>query len=698
MNHLSFVPKASFTLMGRVYTISNVRQNENRTEIEAIDQNNVIHTYSQDYVLDQYEKGNLKAITSTDGYHLSTKLSSVAVVSFMNDLDEGQREEGVRKANFLAAIAAQGGFQRGNTLFWKYGYPKLSAEFKFPRPPNRKTISRWIAEAHRAPEVPLAISLMAKNSLKGGKGKPRMSADVLQIVETCAQDVYLSSTNTPIQSCHEELVRRIQHENQFRLSNQTLKLPSYGQLRRYLNGLDAYDIYASRFGRTAAETHFRLSRKDTRKVYRALERVEIDHTPLDIFIVDDDGAVLGRAYLTLVVDKATRAILGFNLGLNAPSQLSALLAISHAIRPKTYLREKFPSVQHDWPMCGLFELLAMDNGSEFHAFSFVLTIQELGLAREIAYMPRRLAYYKGLVETLQKYLNLGVAEGQPGSTMSHHWQRNSERPPEQYAVHTLHSLNEMLHIWICDIYHPEVKKALGMSVYAAWKALTQTVPVRLPVHQEMMELACTLEITRKVQHYGVEVCYLRTFNNEELGRLRRKYMHVESLEVQVRYKPHLLDRVWVKYPDTHEWFVVENYDDETCNSNAWLEQQIHLQIRNAKQEEGLVIGRAEAREKLRQIGKGMRNAKTMAKRRRALQLLGLTPTIDLTSDILVLTEDKSEPEQAKSARRMTPPKSRKPKPKDNIAALPKPRKAEPLVAQIDYTALQPLEIIARSQF
>jgi putative transposase len=56
---------------------------------------------------------------------------------------------------------------------------------------------------------------------------------------------------------------------------------------------------------------------------RALERVEIDHTLVDTHIVDaKDRGPLGRPWLTIAIDVATRVVLGFCLTLESPSRLS----------------------------------------------------------------------------------------------------------------------------------------------------------------------------------------------------------------------------------------------------------------------------------------------------------------------------------------------------------------------------------------
>ncbi|MBA3924456.1 MAG: transposase, partial [Nostocaceae cyanobacterium] len=46
---------------------------------------------------------------------------------------------------------------------------------------------------------------------------------------------------------------------------------------------------------------------------------QCDHTPADILLVDQHGKILGRPWLTTVIDSYSRCIMGINLGYDAPS-------------------------------------------------------------------------------------------------------------------------------------------------------------------------------------------------------------------------------------------------------------------------------------------------------------------------------------------------------------------------------------------
>jgi putative transposase len=73
-----------------------------------------------------------------------------------------------------------------------------------------------------------------------------------------------------------------------------------------------------------------------------LEQVQIDHTQVDVMVLDDTRTyALGRPWLTLVICVFTRLILGFYLSLKAPSMVSVGRALTVAVSPKEKLLRLF---------------------------------------------------------------------------------------------------------------------------------------------------------------------------------------------------------------------------------------------------------------------------------------------------------------------------------------------------------------------
>ena len=55
-----------------------------------------------------------------------------------------------------------------------------------------------------------------------------------------------------------------------------------------------------------------------------------------MLLVDSEGKLLDRPWLTTVIDSYSRCIVGINLGYDAPSSQVVSLALRHAILPKQY--------------------------------------------------------------------------------------------------------------------------------------------------------------------------------------------------------------------------------------------------------------------------------------------------------------------------------------------------------------------------
>ena len=86
--------------------------------------------------------------------------------------------------------------------------------------------------------------------------------------------------------------------------------------------------------------------------------VQIDHTKVDIMLVDDiTRACIGRPWLTLVLDVHTRLVAGLYLSLDPPSAAGTGLAVAHAILPKTKWLGADRGVTLAWPVHGIPELI-----------------------------------------------------------------------------------------------------------------------------------------------------------------------------------------------------------------------------------------------------------------------------------------------------------------------------------------------------
>ncbi|WP_445147254.1 Mu transposase C-terminal domain-containing protein [Dyella sp. Tek66A03] len=211
----------------------------------------------------------------------------------------------------------------------------------------------------------------------------------------------------------------------------------------------------------------------------ALAMVEIDHSPLDVFLVDSrHRRPIGRAFLTIVVDTHTRVVLGFHVSLEAPSVLTVALAVTHAILAKDlWLAERGLS-DVSWPIWGVFEQSRTDNANEFHSDAYAAGCQAWGIRtptfRDIGQKEQG-AIVERVIGTFQRRI-----ERLPGST-GNGVKHRADYNPEHDAQMTLGEVEIWLARHICEVYHVRKHRGIGMTPRMAWEQSHMTPDgLRLP--------------------------------------------------------------------------------------------------------------------------------------------------------------------------------------------------------------------------
>ncbi|MHC5833042.1 MAG: Mu transposase C-terminal domain-containing protein, partial [Nostoc sp.] len=85
----------------------------------------------------------------------------------------------------------------------------------------------------------------------------------------------------------------------------------------------------------------------------------------DVLLVDQNGKILSRPWLTTVIDSYSRCIMGINLGYDAPTSQVVALALRHAILPKQYNSEY--GLHEEWGTSGLPQHFYTDGGKDFRS-------------------------------------------------------------------------------------------------------------------------------------------------------------------------------------------------------------------------------------------------------------------------------------------------------------------------------------------
>ncbi|MBS1808590.1 MAG: DDE-type integrase/transposase/recombinase [Acidobacteria bacterium] len=451
-----------------------------------------------------------------------------------------------------------------------------------PKKPNWNTVYRWWRD-YEASEGDL-LSLMPEYNRRGAKSllaeKPPGNETVLlgvlrRLIVKCLEDHYLKRERKPLTDVHKLLKVSIANQNDLLRPDEQLKTPHINTLRNFIkNNYDLYEVDKARYGKVFADNKWKPKSKGP-SPERPLERVEIDTTPLDIFVLDEEtGLLRGRLIFTAALDKTTRCVLGMHIGFGKESWLSVAHCIKHAMLPKTGVREKF-GLQHDWPCHGKFETLVLDNGKGYKNNSISAAFQQLMI--NLTYAPPRTPQFKAMIERFFGTLGI-LLHGIPGTTFSHYMDRG-DYPSEKDAVIWRKDLERVLHLWIVDIYHQEIHEGLnGIPAHVWSKKIVQYPPPSVP-DRFLLDILLGQVMTRKVSSKGIEAHGGLFYNSTELNLAWRKPENQgESL---IRFDPEDLGFVYFKDQSNNGKFLRVPCTDQKYANGLSLFQ--HNYIKNYAQ-------------------------------------------------------------------------------------------------------------------
>ncbi|WP_225587218.1 Mu transposase C-terminal domain-containing protein [Methylomonas fluvii] len=429
-------------------------------------------------------------------------------------------------------------------------------------PPSTISLYRWRKRWIKADRSVTALVKYAK----GPKNKRQIVKELENLVQQLVEEIYLKPEGNSVNDVYEALARKIKALNVNR--NTPLAIPSRATVYRYVGTYDEYLVMAARKGKQAADKHFRATGRGPEPKY-ILERAEVDHTPLDLLLIDDlTGLTIGRPTVTFILDRYSRLPLGFEIGFEPPSELAVMRALRHAILPKNYVAQQYPDVECQWLAYGIMVTLVCDNGLEFHSEQLKRMCAELNI--EIIYCPKKQPHYKGAIERFLGKFNRQLSHKIAGTTFSNITERG-DYDAENSANMTLAEFKKLLHVWVIDVYSQARHKSLGITPALAWQDGLKIIEPVLPESKEKLDLILAIQKTRKLNHEGVQFKGLM-YNSAELAVLRKRGVGSAT----IRINPEDLGAIWVFDEQQGDYFTVPCTYPEYAN-NLTLAQ--HLLIR-----------------------------------------------------------------------------------------------------------------------
>ena len=277
------------------------------------------------------------------------------------------------------------------------------------KPPSWRTLARW-HKSYQNSGGKLISLLPLKPS---GNATLRQSDVVDEFIQKTLNRL-LSVEKPSIADGHRYLEELIYLHN--KNTGAKIDTPSYESIRKKYNAISPYEKKLAFEGKAKADQEFSKVGMIL-KTSRALECVEVDHSPLDLFVIDENSNLpLGRPYLTAFKDRHTKSLTGYYIGFEPPSIVSVGYALKNSIMPKTCLKTEYPEIKKEWSAYGIPEQLIVDNGSEFWSKSFVNMCLELNI--DIKQNPVRKPWLKPSVERFFGTLNRSLFTSTPGKSFS----------------------------------------------------------------------------------------------------------------------------------------------------------------------------------------------------------------------------------------------------------------------------------------
>ncbi|MGI2026238.1 Mu transposase C-terminal domain-containing protein [Endozoicomonas acroporae] len=441
--------------------------------------------------------------------------------------------------------------------------PEIARELNDSNPPSWRTLARWNESYSSNGQT---IRALFSDQMKQGNWNSRFSDEVEAFIKD-AIETYKTKERISIQEAWHNLDGYITNSNKNRAKDDQLEIPCYDVLRKRIKAESCYEIMVAREGKRKADIEFATVGKSL-KLERALQRVEVDHTKLDVFVVDDETYLpLGRPWLTTSIDALSRSITGIYIGFHPPSFLSLTKLLKSIIIPKTHIKERYPNIENTWICSGVPELFVFDNGKEFWSKDLEIVLAELNIQTQ--YNPVQKPWLKGKIERLYGTINKKLLVNLPGKTFSNIFEKG-DYDPEKNAVITFSTFLEILYTWIVDVYQQQPVAKGTIIPDLAWKEGILDFP---PRHVDPKRLDIILGRTKysKLRRGGVQYANLH-YDSDELANLRGR---IGSTQVMYKVDPDDLGHIHVFDESKRRYIKVLAVDHDYANGLSEWQHKVH---------------------------------------------------------------------------------------------------------------------------
>ena len=436
------------------------------------------------------------------------------------------------------------------------------------------TVYRWIENYKRTGR--LSVFLRKRRS---DRGASRLPNTVDKIIDGAIKKIYLKAESPHMTAVIEEV-----HLQCFK--HNIKKKPHPNTIRARIAMLSDRLKLEKRKGRKAAAEKYEPIKGHFPGADYPLAVAQIDHTPMDVIVVDEEHRQpIQRPSLTVVIDVHSRMVLGFAIYLEKPSAFTAGLAIVHAVLPKEDWLAGV-GVQAEWPCWGKMRKIHCDNAKEFRGSVIGRACQDHGITVE--HRPPREPRYGGHIERgFGTWLTR--ARRLKGTTFSN-VEKKGDYDSEGRAIMTRAALEKWFTIYVAKVYANSFHSGIKTTPLAKYKegilGAGERPGIGLP-DRIAEPTAFMLDFMpyeeRTIQEYGVVIDYIFFFDDA-----LRPWIHAldpedtkRARKFTFRINPRDMREIYFRDPTSNSYIPIPYRDRTLPPVSRWEIQAAEKRLREA---------------------------------------------------------------------------------------------------------------------
>ena len=550
-----------------------------------------------------------------------TPLPTAYTIADFQQVPEPQRAEAWRRYTLIRPLLALPPHERtrraiGRYLAGNHLHREPSASDTPVPTASRASVERYLRVFERGGGD---IRALVPATLGRGAGRSRLDAELERLIQEVLSECRAAPAYRTVRDVYLMVVNRVRDANLARSPAERLPLPGENTVGRRVRAAGAAAILRRRPSRGEAQADAAV-RPGPRSGH-PLERVEIDHTALDLVVVDEEDRLpIGRPTVTLALDVYSGFPTGVHVGFEPAGYGAVMRCLLHSILPKEDVRARY-GTRNLWPVCGLPETLVVDHAPHLVGDDLRDACGQLGVHLDPT--PVKRPWFKGAIERQFRTHNTGLVHGLPGTTFSNVLQRG-DYDPARHACISLARFWEILHLYLLDVYAQDWREGLGAVPAQRW-ARSVAAGWTPALHHDATEARILLgrRATRTIQRTGIDHLCLR-YQSAELDDVRRALP--TGAPVAVKYDPEDLGALYVRDPGRETgWLHVPAIDQGYARGlSLWKHRVIRGYVRHTMRRAVDVGALAEAKERIREIvEQEFRRTRTSRRRTAVARYLGV---------------------------------------------------------------------------